>query len=282
MDDSAFVPSIVLNSLFTEDSIWLIKLNTSSSAYIPDSKSEPITDATIIITEPNGTSECKLLHTGNGEYRSKGCLPKSEKNYNIIVSSPKYGIVTASSSIPKNAKVTVQDAKIVNDETIINFTVEQTSILEDFYIWDLVEVKYAEDGDTSKIKTKPSGPLNIQNWIDNINTEITHIKDRNLTSTISAVGYGDAGSTFNETIKTRSILINPPQDTSSVTYKTKTMLRVMTVSKELYQYFKSIEYYLGYKDYNTSFHEPYSVFNNVKGGVGIFAGFSVEYADIPQ
>lgn len=245
----------------------------------------PIEDATIIISEPNGTSDCHLTYIADGEYISEGCYPENEKQYIISVYSPTYGKVSSSSSIPKKAKITVEKSVINDEETTIDFTVEEQSDLEDYYIWDLVDVLYSEETDPAEPFIKPGKKININNWVETIEDEINDIKNNNLTSNISTIGGGDAGSTFKESIKTKTDRITRESLTSTGPkgeLKTKTMLRVMTVSKELYEYFKSIESYLSYKDYNPSFHEPITVFDNIEGGIGIFAGYSVEYADIPQ
>ena len=60
------------------------------------------------------------------------------------------------------------------------------------------------------------------------------------------------------------------------------MLKLMTVSPELYNYYKSMEAYLKYNDTSSSVAEPQKLFSNVEGGLGIFAGYSIQYYSIPK
>ena len=49
-------------------------------------------------------------------------------------------------------------------------------------------------------------------------------------------------------------------------------LRVMSISKELYEFYSSLE---EYRKFNNSSQEiPYELYTNVSNGSGIFAGFS--------
>ena len=66
----------------------------------------------------------------------------------------------------------------------------------------------------------------------------------------------------------------PPAQASKVP-----MLRLMTVSEDLYEYYKSLEDYLKYNNNSASVIEPQKIYSNIKGGYGIFAGYSVQ--DIP-
>ena len=52
-------------------------------------------------------------------------------------------------------------------------------------------------------------------------------------------------------------------------------LRVMSISKELYYYYTSVEEYLQNNQYNNHSHQvPQTIYTNVSHGHGIFAGFS--------
>lgn len=54
----------------------------------------------------------------------------------------------------------------------------------------------------------------------------------------------------------------------------------MTLSEDLFKYFESVENYLFHRDNNSSLVEPADVYHNIKGGIGIFAGYSVVYIPI--
>ncbi len=65
---------------------------------------------------------------------------------------------------------------------------------------------------------------------------------------------------------------NDEEDPDKIVYNYE--LRVMTISKELYNYYSSLEeYYRTGKD-SHSHETPFILYSNVKNGAGIFAGFS--------
>ena len=72
-----FRPSIVVNSIFTSDSIWTIELRTTSNHYDPNSMSVPVEDAAIIISKDNGQTPCEVFHVGEGIYKSDDCFPEA-------------------------------------------------------------------------------------------------------------------------------------------------------------------------------------------------------------
>ena len=59
--------------------------------------------------------------------------------------------------------------------------------------------------------------------------------------------------------------------------KFKFELRVMTISKELYNYYSSLEEYYQNNGSNHSHQAPWEAYTNVENGAGIFAGFSESY-----
>ena len=54
----------------------------------------------------------------------------------------------------------------------------------------------------------------------------------------------------------------------------------MTVSKDLYDYYRSIEIYRLRGQVNSSITQPVEVYTNIDGGLGIFAGLAAEVLDI--
>ncbi len=281
-----FTPSIVVTSVFTADSSWIVNLSTSRNVFDENSKSLPVEDAKVVIYERNGQLACQLEHHGNGEYRSITCTPSMEKNYRLSVSSSEYGNVMAYSSLPSKAIVKLNTIDSVGDKTIIDFSIEEQPSSNNYYIWDLVDVRI----DNSQVVTEPTVEvgtrINMQNWIDDLTDDVYHIKSKKLSSQQSVASYSFDGNTFVTSIAADHSLITKPVEPNSTTgggqvsNKVKTMLRVMTVSEELFQYYQSIEQYLAYDQYKVSFAEPATVYNNIENGIGIFAGYTVEYLEI--
>ena len=278
-----FKPSIVLNSIFTSDSTWTLSLTTSRNLLDENSKILPITDASVVISENNGQTVCLLKHMGEGIYKSADCFGYPEKQYSITISSPIYGQAEASSRIPSPALIT--DVKLIhleNEETKIDFNIQDNSTSNNYFIWSLVDIpeKVAEDQPNS-----PAVNLDVTKWVSEISKNLTSIKINNSTSVLSAEESINSPIIKSSVITRNDLLLindNPNDPPSPSNPKMVTYLRVMTVSDELYKYYKSIENYIQYKDKNTSAYESEFIYSNVKGGIGVFAGYSVQYLPLKK
>ena len=87
---------------------------------------------------------------------------------------------------------------------------------------------------------------------------------------------------MNPNISTQKGLLILNTDGQPMTTVIETKLRVMTVSEELYKYYKSIEDYLEFQGYQSSISESRIVYDNIEGGVGIFAGYNSDFYNIPK
>jgi hypothetical protein len=262
--------------VFTQDSIWLIELTTSRNLYDPDSKSLPIDDAIVTIIEINGQSTCDMFHQGNGIYQSMDCYPEKSHRYKLIVESPKYGKVTATSNVPTGGLARVQQVNNEEGEINIQIELQDSSLLKNHFIWDLVEVTVIEE--VTKEVTGGIEKINIGGWLDGRGNN-NPIKT-GTTSGVSSAELINNQGIISSTLSARSgdIKSETVLEEGQIITK-KTMLRVMTVSAELFNYYKSIEDYIIYEGYQTSFEEPIKTYSNIDGGTGLFAGFTVQYLD---
>lgn len=266
-----------MNAVFTQDSVWLIELTSSSNLYDPSSVSLPIEDALVTIIEDNGQSACDMYHLGAGIYQSNDCFPEANQHYKLIVESPKYGIATARSNVPVGGKATVEKVCTNNGEIKIELELQDSSQHKNHFIWDLVEVTVIEE--IKKELTKGIETINIDKWLDGRGNN-NPIKIGS-TSAITPIDLLSSEGKHTSTLTAQN------GDIKSITtieggqtITTKTMLRVMTVSPEFFKYYKSIEDYIIYEDYKTSESEPIRTFSNIDGGVGLFAGYTVQYLDV--
>ena len=243
-----------------------------------------MTDATVLVTELNGTGGCRLIHRGNGIYESEDCEPESEKTYKIFVDAPGYRSITAVSSVPKKAIVEVKPLETGDDIGRLEFSIMKQSKLEDYYIWDLIQdtIFISPKGD-SIISASNIDGFDPHKLIKELSDDIINPKFQNRTNSLSATSNGPVGNIIDKNIIGDLDIFNTkrpevaPGDTTILT-----RLRVMTVSQELFKYYKSVENYLQFEDYQTSITESRSIYNNVRGGVGIFAGYSYEKFDITK
>lgn len=288
LDTSEFTPSIVVNSIFTNESSWQVELKTSRNALDPNSVSEFVDDAEVKILLGSGQSVCNLDYLGNGLYGNSKCFPEEEQTYLLTVFSPKYGLIRAESSIPRKANVQSLKACEKDGQTTISFEVEDPSKSYNYYIWNLVD-RYLTVGQQNEPEEQEVDPTR---WVTNLKDQIHKIKTNRYSGKFSAsegelsrAGYQTEFNTKNSIKKLPDSEDSTGVDGGASTVDTLkpelvTMLQMMTASEELYNYFQSIEGYVKYEAINSSAIEPTTAYSNIKGGHGIFAGYAVEYIPI--
>ena len=276
-----FKKQIVLNSIFTLDSTWVIKLTYTKSVFDELDTSNYIEDAKIIITDQSGQGVCDLYYAGKGIYKSFNCKPSYEKEFKILVNSKKYGTISSSSTVPQKSKI--EYIKILENSEIdntneIEFQIEGQNLDNKYFIWSVVEVDTSskQSGHTNPIE---SNPLDLNSWVNDIREQAHLVKIGKLNSSLALSGLElEANDNTTSIITTKKFYKDgetpPPAQASKVP-----MLRLMTVSEDLYEYYKSLEDYLKYNNNSASVIEPQKIYSNIKGGYGIFAGYSVQ--DIP-
>lgn len=97
-----YAPKLVVNSFFTPDSIWSVRLSKSVALNEPALTSDLfIRDANITIQGESGYQET-LVHVGNGEFRSElGIRPIEGELYTINATSAQLSSVQSTSLSPK-------------------------------------------------------------------------------------------------------------------------------------------------------------------------------------
>ncbi len=280
-EDQNFTPKIVLNSIFTNDSIWLISLTHTTSALKPSTADNIIKDAIIAITDKTGGQVCKLyFNSKTGYYQSSGCTCGYEEEYKIAVYSPTYGAVQATSKVPLKTKI--ENLKIsvsTEDENAqeVQFKIKDNSPDKNFYIWSVVDV------DTSRnlIVNDESQKLDFSSLVKELRKEVATVssgKFSNIVITTDVEVESANQVTKLVTKKFRTETDDPILNEKNVV----PMLKLMTVSADLFEYYKSLGNYLKYNQTNSSITEPQKVFSNVKDGYGIFAGYSIQYIPMPK
>ena len=285
---------IVVNSVFHSDSSWQIKLTSTRNIFKSGSQIRPITDATVSILDKNGQTVSSLSHINNGLYTSRNSFPKQNEIYTLVIYSPTYGSVRSSSRIPVRAQVT--DLEIVQPDEIeekylVNFKINDANPERNYYLWELITI--GADQLPGSNSGNEGFHFDVNRWVTNLDRQIQHIRNNKIksdliagpknfnggTHTTSVIAYSDLfktgfGDSENDDNNEGGIeIVDPEGGIKGV----KTYLRVMTMSEDLYQYFRSVENYLFYRDHNSSLVEPVDVYHNIDGGIGIFAGYSVVY-----
>ena len=101
-DPKDYTPVLVINSFFTPDSVWTVRVSRSVAIEEPASAQELfVKDASVTVTRKSGYRET-LIHTRDGTYRSNGGhFPVEGETYELDVSSSGIGSVRAVSHSPE-------------------------------------------------------------------------------------------------------------------------------------------------------------------------------------
>jgi len=265
--------------------IMTVELSSSRNIFDPNSKILAIQNAVVEVTD-NKTNETYRLYTlANGIYQSDDFRPEYGGSYTINVDAEGYDSVMATSEIPYPAFIKEPSAEQgqFNDEgdreLFVDLEFYSESDEQQYYVWEILDednpgdldfsyndilenpvLLYSEDNNTESILADESFQTRV--FLTNEGMNNAPVQTSFVTMIEPAIG-AQFGDEFNE---------DPNADVLLT-------VRVMTVSKDLYEYFKSVEIYRLRGTVNSSITQPVNIHSNVEGGLGIFAGLTVK--DLP-
>jgi len=97
---------IILNCLFTSDSLFLVQLTTNQS--ILEDDTTYVEDATVEIKLDNQDFET-LTYLQKGIYNGNKIIPKTNNVFTINVNSKKYGKISSLNNLPSKIELTNVD-----------------------------------------------------------------------------------------------------------------------------------------------------------------------------
>jgi hypothetical protein len=200
-----------------------------------------------------------------------------------------------------------------NEDVEVDFEIEDKSQLESYYLWEIVSLDRDSEGSSSESSNQLSDTWIDQltnNPLDLVNNDREFLGNgsfgdgtyqgsysslggnKRIGNTKEIVNHGILSSSelSESSIKVNPHLIDPDvvvtqvdvldeedvaedgDETTEFTFKYE--LRVMTISKELYDYYSSLEEYYQNGSHSHSGEAPFQLYTNVSNGAGIFAGFS--------
>ena len=243
-------PQIAVISLFTENEPWQVLVQRTVGVQENLTQSPRIENATVTIAGSDG-SLVELTHRGGGFYYSDTSLPKPEIMYTLRVDAGGYGSVEANDQIPRQVKV--ENIKYIEarERTEITFSDEPgiknyyaISFLTDYLQWSSFSVLSPELYDQMK-RFSIQDPL--ATYIDQ--PEVSHalIHDKPFD-----------GTRF-------TLSLSKSDHDKLTTY-------VRSISKNYYDYYLSKIVQKNAK--GQAFSEPAPLRSNIRGGQGVFAGYS--------
>lgn len=305
--DLPFESKLVINSFFDSNSSWEVEVSTNGNKFDDTENIEFVTDARVIIYDQNNTELYELSHDQNGVYISpEGYKPSTTRGYYIKVEvGPE--VLTAYSYVPEQSTLKINKFSIIEEDKSkgveVDFQIEDKSNIEAYYIWEIVSVKEGDNPDVNNNRKLSDALLdNLKSSEINSNIDKREIigvgvfGDGTYSTVYSTLESGRSGrnsnvnpeviSDDNSFVKSDSDLLdkyeehivsfNPDEDGdndldgeeegSNVEFQYE--LRVVSISKELYQFYNSYEASLitgGSKKH---------MYTNVENGRGIFAGFN--------
>lgn len=264
--DDADVKTVV-NCLFDTDSTWVLEVSKSRSILDEDSELSLVSDATVRIYNPDGSSEL-LSHLGEGLYGSDS-KPERGSTYSLEVAVPGQETVTASNSLNSGAEIvridtgsTVIGGWPVNEVTI---TLKDVPNIDNFYniklrsnYWEWTYNPVTQDVD--------SGIVFGNVWF----TSADAVFGGGGGGVLDQKDFGPRGASFNDELfsgEERSITLsyyNWDLEDLSVT--------VSSGSEDFFLYERTFDLYQQTSD--NPFAQPVQVYSNIENGLGIFAGMS--------
>lgn len=256
-------PRLVLNSIFHEGDTILAY--ASRSKHILESGSlSKIEDAAILLEE-NGKQVDKLIHLGNGRYRSN-YVPVKNKSYRFVANASGVQSVSAVTTIPEKVEMD-------------GLTLDSTTIENQFY--RVVRVKFTDRGGVKlhynlklyeRLTTYlPSGDSSVSTH------QITY--ESHFDPIVEKVGGDESvGASF------PNVVFSGKQVELSVRFngfafgqgsnpnqKREYIVVLSTITEDHYRYNRA---YAKLSDDNGPFSEPVQMPTNVENGLGIVVGFS--------
>lgn len=279
-------PQLVVNGLFAADSTWRVEVSTSASPgmgnrimslkdakiVLTQNKSRTVDlflDSTVVSRSVSGQSSSTPLY----HFRSRKSVPKAGHQYSIAVSHRGYESVNARGSVPFPGVLRMRTVRDIANQTIslqgrrmrkYDFSLLDHGDNNTVFMIELVERN--KDGSQS-------------HRVDFFSDEAVFQEDaRNSTASTelsSGWSYSSNRGVFftNQTFRGKERYFTLYADSKFGEGDEQLMIRVTTLSSDLYEYLKS--YHKQQAIQGNPFAQPVQVYSNIRNGYGIFAGYSV-------
>ncbi len=259
-------PKLVLNSLFTSDSVWRVHVSRSLSV-LDTGQLDPVTDAMLTISDGSGNPVATLQHLGIGLYESSTAMPSPDQSYRIDASAPGYEPVYAVDEIPGTVQIISLDTFYRYDPDS-NLTIDFELTFADptgarnFYMVDLLaSYTYVFGTDT----IFDSYPAYVQCTDPNIETDngFSGLGFENYYEYILLKDLAFDGQNYTLRFTVEDLFRDPFAES-------RLTLSLVTSSEAFFNYRRSYSAFRNTQ--GDPFAQPVQVYSNVEGGHGIFAG----------
>lgn len=271
IEQKDFVPQVVVNSVFTENKPFQVHLSFTRDIFDSNNEIEIIPDAVVTITEKATGRTAELEHQGDGIYSYLFFTAKSDHTYELKVFVDGYKPITAVSRVPlkvRNVNV-ITESIVLDDKEALQIRFDIKDYNSAYFIWNWISSDPKNPIDSSVFST-PDKFVQDVNKVRNLN--LKGDDDTNL-------GFKDDGNEYKKSfVYTNEDAGN--QGSGSQADNDKYYLRIMSLSKEMYDFYRSFEKYINDNNQISSISYLPKVYSNVENGLGIFAGYSQKYIEV--
>lgn len=272
-DSNSSQKKLVINGAFAANKNFEVALTTSRNILDPSSKIEQVSDAYVVIKNAEG----KILEVLE-EYNNQGLYVSSDslkafqgRSYHLEVTHPdwKGEVFTAVSSAPEISNSSFIDTSHTtiddNPALKVGVLIDDLTNFDDRYIF---EVELKEEGILANLKIDNELEKEVQIYGDKDKPTRLFLNDESFNGDQKSLDF----------FTTQGI---PGSDTSG-SLSGITEIRMLNVSDELYEYYKSLEEYeLAQKTIGGGSSSAVRLYSNIKksgsnNGLGIFAGYNVK------
>ena len=276
---------LVMNGLLSPETGVNIHLSQSCHLTEQNCEQQNIKNAKVVLKDASGNHLVDLTHVQEGMYTADGYQVEYNKAYSIEASSTGFETIKANSHTPKSFDCTL----IGNDEEFIHQHLARS-----------IELEIEDNPDEENYYL-------INGWIDILNGEHDHYEYESNDYLFPHTGFltNDINADNSTMIAPNDIIPYPldfiflkdenfngetyrlhfgiiEEDIRDPHYELKAHVNVKSVSKELYDYYKSVT--LHKLNSASAFAEPQQIFSNIEEGVGIFGAYTEQefVIDLPK
>lgn len=254
-------PQVVVSSILIPGKN--VTVNISLSNYVYDTENHYISDAEVKITSQN--TQYSLVYTDSGRYVNNDIIVSEGITYFIEVNAPDYNQITAETTVPTATNIdSIQVKRNIgigeNGGNLASLSIffNDNNAYDNYYQHNL---KAISDSLHAFGKTSVSKFISYHKSI---------IEEGNEESKYFTNEYFDRSNMAMEFIYDESVALD--WNTDSVKYTLYAQL--LSISKEMYLYNKSLHNYYINQDNIWLLNNPPVLYSNIKNGYGIFASLS--------
>jgi len=271
--DSNFEARLVVNSVFSPDSLWSICISNTKDVLDDSSVIENIEGAQILLEDRSTNIDIPVIEVGEGMYISDGVVPIEGHRYEIFIEKNGYKTARSFTYVPKNVNpeiVTIEEVNTFDEEVYkISIEIEDDPSEQNYYIWELV----SEEKNNAGVVINSD---NVQELKDYLKEGFP--KDQPKFGTLTALSSDGifSGEIYNEDffIVPNNAVTDGSGSSGGTQTNTQLFLKVRSVSQDLYRYHESLKRYKNSANVNTSISSPISIFSNIENGLGMFGSYN--------